>query len=160
MLGLILKFWLIGIQLLVIWFIVAAFIPGIAWADHVYGVLHTLLVEPATTMFYFFNEIADSFRYSNWDDNNPIEDFLGLLGWLGSIGLGLVVPLGYWLMWLLMAFVAVLDFMPNNAGNGDVFDEEAENLWHLVNARTTVQDTFDAEVEANAIASALKKHVK
>lgn len=35
---------------------------------------------------------------------------------------------------------------------------EAENDWHLLSGRVTVQDTFDAEVQANAIASALNKH--
>jgi len=78
--------------------------------------------------------------------------------YLSTIALAFTLPLAFWFMWLMVSIVAVGEFVPKYLKNGFKFGPETENNWHLLNGRTTIQKTFDAEVEANAIASALNKH--
>ena len=164
---LIVRFWLILAQLLIIWSVIAIpvsfLIEGFNWFNHIWWLVSNLIWNPAIAMFNFFSTHAEMLRTgADWSSHNPIQDFVYILLFLGGIGLAFGSMLAFWFMWgytFLMGYIYLLPmsvqanmaYAPNNSVEG-------MNTWHLLSGRTTIQDTFDAEVQANAIASALKKN--
>ena len=146
--------WKFGIQLLILWFIVALFMPGIAWYDHVYNIMVNILGYPAGVVFSFFTECYKEILAANWDNNNPIQDFVWLLGVIGSIALSLAIPMAYWFTWIMVTYVAITEIVP--AINRIPTATTDGNLFYIVTGRTTVQNTFDAEVIANAVSDKIK----
>jgi len=145
-----------GFQLLCAWLVIVLFIPGIVWFDHAWMLVQYIIVYPSGHIFDFFVSSQDFFKDKITDDTNPLEDFTFLLLWLSCIGLTLVMPVAYWAFALFTFVVGVFGIFPALM-NIPSMGPEGENIWHLVNGRTTVDETFAAEVQANAIASALKK---
>lgn len=147
--------WKLGIQLLLLWFVVALFMPGINWYDHVYNIMVNILGYPAGIVFEFFMDSYQQILAANWDNHNPLQDFVYLFGFLGCIALGLTLPLVYWYTWIMVTYVAITEVVPiiNNISTGNAMDN---NLFYIFTGRTTVKETFEAEVIANAIAEKLK----
>jgi len=148
--------WITGIQLLLLWFVVALFMPGIAWYDHVYNIMVNILGYPAGVVFNFFTESYKEILAANWDNNNPIQDFVWLMGVLGCIALSLAIPMVYWFTWIMLTYGAIVGIAP--AINNISLPESSldGNMFHIITGRTTVQQTFDAEVIANAVSDKLK----
>jgi len=154
---LIVKLCALGVQLLAIWLVVALFIPSIAWFDHVYNIVVYLFIQPAWFIFELFDGFKESILASDFGGENPIANFAYLLGMLGSIALALALPLAYWFSSAFFVFyVLTLGMKVKPVGEG--IDSPAMKNWmHLFNGRTTVDELYAAEVQANAIAEAIKK---
>jgi hypothetical protein len=116
-----------------------------------------IIVYPSGYIFDFFVNYQDFFKDKITDDANPIETFAFFFLWISCIGLTLAAPVAYWAFTFFTSVIGLFGIFPALM-NFPSMGPEGENIWHLVNGRTTVDETFAAEVEANAIASALKRH--
>ncbi len=140
---------ILAIRFILLYLVITLVIPGVNGTEHVWTLIQYVVVNPAEYMFHFFHDISNAIGNSDMSEQNPLQDFGSILMMIGCVGLSLAVPLLYILFWIVILFLSVpfdLDDSP-----------EAKNMQHLLNGRTTIQDTFDAEVQANEIASALKK---
>ena len=142
---------------------VALVIPGVNFWDAAEGLFSPLYIDATSWIFHTFTDFFEHFRTMDTSHYNPAQDFINLLLMLGSIGCSLLLPVLWcvvitFVLWLSIysAFPRVADGILTVAGGSDS-SPEMENWKHIANGRTTIQDTYDADVQANAIAKALKK---
>ncbi len=160
----ILRVWSIVGSALVAWILIAIFLPGISFFEHVEWLLTVVVVNPALFLFESFSGIAEYILVNYVQvEENPVKLALSLLGWLGFVGLSLIImPAIYfgWVVFSYMGFANLLSgktkaqFMSMTAG-GSV-SGSMENLSHIFRGHTTVQKVYDADVQANSIADAIK----
>jgi len=156
----ILEIWIFLARGLILWLIIALFIPGIIWYDHAYTLVLNLVVYPAGYIFDFFIEYYKSVLATWNPDANPIEDFANILLYLGGIACALGLPVLFFAGWFWCTLIGVLTIIPKpiRAGFSEGWTAETENNWHLLSGRMTIDESFKQEQEANAIASALNKY--
>ncbi len=140
---------ILAIQLIFLYMIVTLVIPGVNGMDHAWSLIQYVIVYPTEYMFTFFHEIGETIRTADWSANNPLEDFIGLVLLASCTLISLAIPVLYFGFWVVLVIMAI-----PGAWNSP---PESSNMDHLLAGRTTIQDTFDAEVQANEIAKALNK---
>ncbi len=155
--SLIVKFWMLGIQLLVMWLIIALFVPGISWFDHTYSIITYLFIYPASFVFDLFIGYKEVLLAGDMGGSNPLANFVHLLLFLGCIALSLALPVVYWFSWALMSFIVLTSNIKIAPVGEGITSPEMKNNLHLLNGRTSIDELYAADVQANAIASALKK---
>ena len=148
----------------VIALIVVLFLPDVSFFEFAQKWADFLVIAPAVFVFEYFDGVAEYFR--NAPSVNNLHAFANMCGMLGSIVLMLGLPAAFWFMHVMMAFAALFKMVMSPAlidrqiaaqkrGDNDnaIFDR---NDFYLMTGRTTVDEIFKAEVDATAIASALK----
>jgi len=116
-------------------------------------------------MFNYFSASADYFRAAS--SVNGLHAFANLFAMLGCVVLMLGIPLLFAFLQVLVIGAALFSMlMPselierniaaekNGGKEPQMFDR---NDYYILTGRTTVDDVFKAEVEATAIAEALKR---
>jgi len=148
--------------LIVVYFVVALIVPEMSFWTAGEFMFAPLYQDIPIFIFNGMNEHSGVVRSMNTDDYNIVQHSLWMLWWVATIGLTLVLPLLWWVFITFWLWLSVYNVFPKFAigavgilGGSD--SPEAENWGHLVMGRTTIQDTYDAEVQANAIVSALNK---
>ena len=140
---------------------------NVSWFEFTQGLADIVVIAPAVFVFEFFVGTAEYFRAAaNADGINGLEAFANMCGMLGSIILMLGLPAAFWFMHVMFGFVALARFImtpelwdravaaEKRNDNIGIFDK---NDFYLMTGRTTINEVYNAEVEATAIASALKK---
>jgi len=153
------RIWIPIAQLLMLWTILMLVMPGVNFIEHITWLLNSVLVEPAYWMFYLFNDNAEYVRVTYLlGETNPILTFSFLLLWFGLIGLSLICVPVFWFGWICCTYVGFIAGMSEEMRSNWLLGTTAsnysptlENLQHLFMGRTTIQDTYDAEVLANEI---------
>jgi len=110
---------------------------------------------------YGFSEYLHNLDYSEY---GVIKTFGWMLAWLGSMAATLAVPVFYVGYLIFFCWASVTSVFPRfGFGIINVLGAEQsptmQNLGHVVMGRATLQDTIDVEVQANAIAEALRKKI-
>ncbi len=156
--------WKIVGSVLVVWVFITIFLPNINFFEHIEWLMTVVIVDPTLYLFESFSGIAEYILVNHVQvEENPVKLAFYLLGWLGFVGLSLIImPLMYfgWFVFTYMGFGNLLSgktkaqFYAMSAG-GDS-SGVLENLSHIFRGHTTVQKVYDADVQANAIADALK----
>lgn len=144
--------------------VVALIVPGMSFMDAAEIVFSPIYIDVPAWFFHTFMGYFDALQSVDNSANNPVQDFLGLLMLLGSIACALALPV-LWCVSITFAFWLAIYSVAPKVANGilTVFggydsSPEMENWKHIINGRTTIQDTYDADVQANAIANALKNN--
>ena len=148
----------------VIALIVVICLPNVSFFIFVQDWSDFLVLAPAVAVFEYFDAAAEYFRYA--PSVNNFHAFINMCGMLGCIILMFGIPLAFWFMHIMMMFAALYKIVMSPAlidrqiaaqkrGDNDnpIFDR---NDFYLMTGRTTVDEIFKAEVDATAIASALK----
>jgi len=155
--------WVFLVQILMIWMVIVLFIPDMSWSDELYKLIVFYIGHPMLNMFNYFYDAFDNVKHMDWSQNNPVDDTYYFMKLLMCIVFALGLPVMFLLGWLIAFFIAVIkmDYVSNRlavlqvlAGDGS---NPVNNTVHMLSGHTTIQDTFDAEVQANAIADALKR---
>ena len=149
-------------QLLILWTALMLFWPGVDFFEHVNWLYGLIFVEPVMWAFHFFVNLTETIKIEHLDvAPNGSEFFFWMLMWLGSIGMALIVGPLWIILWIMVGYVTfVMNSVSDEVredlllGHGNS-SPTMQNLQHLAMGRTTIQDTYDAEVQANEIASKL-----
>lgn len=162
--GFVVTVWIYFAQCAIIVLVIVAFIPNITWFVFAQGLADMLVINPAIFVFEFFGSTKEYF--DDADSVNGLHAFANMCGMLGSIILGIGIPAAFWFAHIIFGFVAASRFIMTpalmdrwvasekaNAGKVGVFDR---NDFYLYTGRTTVDEVYQAEVDATAIATALK----
>lgn len=104
----------------------------------------------------YFGDWQATLSAVNVDGLNNLESFAHLVKFVVLTGLTLALPALWVLTLIFWIYGTLLSTFPRLLW-GPGASSEAHNMMHLVTGRTTIQKTFDAEVQANAVASALDK---
>jgi len=151
--------------------LIAAVVPSFSLEKTAHNIFTPLYVDIPGWIFDSMTNYQEQIRTMDTSAYNPFQDFLWLVWWLSMVALSLVIPV-FWWVGITFAFWLSIYAISNNAGifliSGETIppagaryrnhsSAEAANWLHLLNGRTTIDKTFDAEVQANAIASALNR---
>jgi hypothetical protein len=117
-------------------------------------------VDAPSWIFHTLSDYSETVNQMDTSNYHPMQEFFWLVWWLATVALSLALPVLWWVVvtftfWLSLYAVnqpLSLIILPGDNSPG------MANWMHLFNGRTTIQQTFDAEVQANAIASSLKRH--
>ena len=144
------------------YFMFAILAPGMDFWDAAKTVFVPIYVDVPLWLFDTFSDLNESFKTEDISNNNPAQDFGWLLMFLGTLALSLALPVLWWVIVTFLIWLSIFNVAPNLANGiltifgGYDSSPQAENWKHIVNGRTTIQDTYDADVQANSIADALK----
>lgn len=122
--------------------------------------VETIFTYPFVTIplaiMNYFGDWQGALSAVDVDGLNNLESFAHLFKFVVLTGLTLALPVLWILVLIFWTYVTLLGTFPRLLW-GQGTSPEAQNMMHLVTGRTTIQKTFDAEVQANAVASVLDK---
>lgn len=148
------------------YFILVFFLPNnMPLGDIIKNIFMVAYVDVPEWIFYIFLGFKDYLINVDNSNYNFIQDFGWMLLLAGTLILAFALPILCWIvitfiLWAILHTIApkIAIGIINILGGSSVFaSPDAQNMMHLLNGRTTIQDTFDADVQANAIANALNR---
>ena len=151
---------------LILWTIAAIFIPGINFAEHIYMLFMTLMVEPVLAISEFFRIGAEMVKVEYMEQaSTPLAEFSWMVVWLAGIGLSLAVWPAALIMWGVGMTLGYVNLMSGETRQmfmlvlSDMKHQSVEsaNIRHLIMGRTSLQHVYDSDVQANSIAEAFKQ---
>ena len=150
---------------LILWIFATIFIPGIVFVDHLQMLIMTLMVDPIVSISTFFMEFGESMRIATKEATQPVSQFSYLLVWIACKGLSLIVYPMAVLMWLVGMFLGYVNLTSGETKEnfmlvvGEIKQSSvgAANIRNLMNGRTTIEENYEKDVQANAIVEAFKK---
>ena len=149
-------------QLLILWTALMLFWPGVDFFEHVNWLYGMIFVDPIMWAFHFFVDLTETVKVEHLDVAvGASETFFWFVMWLGCLAMTLVVGPAWVVMWLMLGYVTFVMNSVSDAVREDLLvghgytSPTIQNLQHLAMGRTTIQDTYDAEVQANEIAAKL-----
>jgi len=164
LLSIALPLWVLVVQILMIWMFIVLFIPDMSWTGELYKLITFYIGHPMLSIFNYFYDASELARHmANQPLNNPIDTSYYFVKMLVCIAIGLSAPIMFLLGWFLAFFIAIIkmDYVENRLGVLQTLAGDGSgtvgNTVHMLSGHTTIQDTFDAEVQANAIAKAMKE---
>jgi len=149
--------WLLVAQCCFIWMFVVLLIPDVSFYEHANNILQWFIMQPAEAILDYFIAQRETLSAMDWGDN-PIRNLIFMLLFTGSIVMSVGAPLYFLIMWLVFSVAALVSFFPMEkrldvilllGGNG----RGMSNWDFVLTGNATIQQTFDAEVIANAIKS-------
>jgi len=155
-------------KIFLVWMVLAIFVSELAWIDELWRTMLFYIFQPAENIFYYFQDAYKSIQHMDWDSINPIQSGYYLFKMIFCIMLALGLPVIFVGGWVVGFFITFWNIMvPDEskdvalsamAGNGR---STVSNDFHMIaTTHTSIQDTFDAEVQANAIADAISEKRK
>lgn len=142
--------------------VVFLLVPEIDFWDALGGLFAPFYVDIPLALFDWMSGLNESVQTMMRAENSGAKSFFFLFLLAGTIALSFVLPLAWWAFITFWFWLSVYNVFPKFAMGtlnaiGGTDSPELNNLGHLVMGRTTMEKTYDAEVQANAIVSALNR---
>lgn len=160
--------WLYVCSGLIIWLVIALFLPDINFLEHITMLMNVIIIDPALVVFNYFYESAETIRVAYLiPETNGIMKTTYLLFWLFLIGISLVCAPLIWFGWMVFTYFGFVCLLSGEAqalfmgvSMSVKGSASSRNLNHLFMGRTSYAEIYDADVKANAIVEAFERKTK
>ena len=159
------RLWLLVCSCLIIWLIIALFLPSINYLEHVTMLMNVVIIDPVFVIKDYFYESAETIRVVYLiPETSGILKSVYVLFWLFLIGLTLICMPVIWFGWMVFTYFGFVCLLTGEAqamfmgasmaikGNAS-----SRNISHLFMGRTSFEEVYDADVKANAIVEAFNR---
>ena len=162
------QLWSLVCSCLIIWLLIALFLPSINYLEHITMLMNVIIIDPVFVMFNYFYESAETIRVAYLiPETNGILMSVYVLFWLFLIGLSLLCMPLIWFGWIVFSYFGFVFLLTGDAqamfmgasmavkGNAS-----SRNISHLFMGRTSLAEVYDADVKANSIVEAFNRKGK
>lgn len=162
------QLWSIVCSCIIIWLLIALFLPGINYLEHITMLMNVIIIDPVFVVFNYFYESAETIRVAYLiPETTGILMSVYVLFWLFLIGLSLICMPLIWFGWMVFTYFGFVCLLTGEAqalfmgaSMATKGNASSRNISHLVMGRTSLAEVYDADVKANAIVEAFNRKGK
>ncbi len=128
-----------------------------------------MFIDAPVGILYYFGGLGDSMKAMDTDAYNPLQNWVWLVGWIGTVALSLALPF-FWVIsmfvtiWLLLSTISptlgTIFAVLLTGSDGRPESAASKVNGHLLTGRITIDESIKNDAAAQAIVAALDERNK